>query len=155
MHRTMACFWVVVMLVEIILITASFTFLVPLHSASYKTTSGVIESVACESSSRGNARLALTLEAEIYSASVNAYECNEMRQYFRDRYVEIKHSPGGTTIIDVTYWDEGRFSESKLAWGSYALCLLIFICVNVFLLSFYKNKLQRKYKVGRDARETV
>jgi hypothetical protein len=150
MHRTMACFWVVVMLVEIILITASFTFLVPLHSASYKTTSGVIESVACESISRGNARLALTLEAEIYSASVNAYECNEMRQYFRDRYVEIKHSPGGTTIIDVTYWDEGRFSENKLIWGSYALCVLIFICANFFLFSFYKNKLKRTYKVERD-----
>jgi hypothetical protein len=151
----MARFWVVVMLVEIILITASFTFLVPLQSASYMTTSGVVESVSCESGSRGHARLALTLKAETYSVSVNSYECSEMRQYFRDRYVELKHSEGGSTIIDVTYWDEGRFSESKLAWGSYALCFLVFICVNVFIFSFYKNKLKRTYKVERDGREAV
>lgn len=153
MHRTMTRFWVVVMLVEIILITASVAFLLPLHSASYMTTSGVVESVACESGFRGHARLALTLKAETYSASVNSYECSEMRQYFRDRYVELKHSEGGSTILDVTYWDKDRFSESNLVWGSYALCFLIFICVNVFLLSFYKNKLQRKYKVRRDAQE--
>lgn len=44
-------------------------------------------------------------------------------------------------ILDVIYWDKDWFLESNFVWGSYVFCFLIFICVNVFLFFFYKNKL--------------
>ena len=142
LHKLTKHFLVVVAVVQIALIAAFSAILLPLHGASYTVTPGVIESVTCEAGVKGNSQLGLTLEGETYAASVNAYECSEMRRYFRNRYVEIKHSPGGTRIVDVTYWDEDRFSESKRVVGSYILCLVIFICANFWLFSFYRNKLR-------------
>lgn len=141
MHKLAKRFLIIVAVVQIALMAVFFAILLPLHGASYTVTPGVIESVTCEAGLKGNAQLGLTLEGETYAASVNAYECSEMRRYFRNRYVEITHSLGGTRIVDVTYWDEGRFSESKRIVGPYILCLVIFICVNFWLFSFYKNKI--------------